>query len=171
MGDKSAIEWTNTTWNVFTGCTKISPGCKNCYAERYSLRLKNMGVKKYSHGFGLTFHPEVMEYPLKIKASRMIFVNSMSDLFHEDISFDLIKKIFDVMVMAKWHKFQILTKRSIRLKEFGKWYGEFPQNVWIGVSVESLKFKKRIEDLRTVKAHVHFLSLEPLLESLGKLKS
>lgn len=169
MGDKSAIEWTNTTWNVYTGCSKISPGCKNCYAERYALRLKNMGIKKYANGFDLTFHSDVLEYPLKIKSPRMIFVNSMSDLFHEDIHFDSIKLIFDIMEKAEWHNFQILTKRSSRLKEFGRWYGSFPKNVWMGVSVETSKYKKRIDELRNTKSKIHFLSLEPLLESLGIL--
>lgn len=100
MADKSLIEWTNTTWNVVTGCNKVSPGCKNCYAERYSLRLQKMGVEKYSNGFRLTFHPEALHYPLSLKKSRMIFVNSMSDLFHEDIPFEDIAKIFKVMEKA-----------------------------------------------------------------------
>lgn len=169
MADKSFIEWTNSTWNVVTGCDKVSPGCKNCYAERYSLRLKKMGVKKYSQGFKLTFHPDTMDYPFKLKQPKMIFVNSMSDLFHKDIPFKFIDKVFDVMTKANWHQYQILTKRSDRLREFGEHYGRFPDNIWIGVSIETEPYKKRIEDLRSIKANIHFLSLEPLLGPLGKL--
>jgi protein gp37 len=169
LADKSFIEWTNTTWNVITGCDKVSPGCKNCYAERYANRLKKMGVKKYANGFKLTFHEDTLVYPLKIKEPRMIFVNSMSDLFHEKISFVVISKVFDIMKKANWHHYQILTKRSKRLREFSKFYGTFPNNVWIGVSVETHFYKERIEDLRNVDAGIHFLSLEPLLGSLGKL--
>lgn len=170
MANKSAIEWTNTTWNVVTGCDKVSPGCRNCYAERLALRLQKMGTKKYSNGFKLTIHEDILDYPLKIKDSRMIFVNSMSDLFHSEISFEFIILIFDVIKKAKWHNFQILTKRSERLKEFGKIYGEFPENVWIGVSVENQYFKNRILDLESITASVRFLSLEPLIGSVGKLE-
>ena len=169
MANKSQIEWTNSTWNVITGCDKVSPGCKNCYAERVATRLQKMGVKKYANGFGLKIHLDVMDYPFKIKQPKMIFVNSMSDLFHEKLSFDFIKKIFDVMEKANWHQYQILTKRNERLKEFGKYFGKFPNNVWIGVSVENSLFKKRIDDLKTIDAKIHFLSLEPLLGPLGKL--
>ena len=169
MADKSAIEWTNTTWNVITGCDKVSSGCRNCYAERLALRLQKMGTKKYSNGFKLTIHEDTLDFPLKIKDSRMIFVNSMSDLFHKDVPFEFIIMIFDVIKKAKWHKFQILTKRSERLKEFGKIYGEFPKNVWMGVSVENQYFRNRISDLKTIKASVHFLSLEPLIGSVGRL--
>jgi protein gp37 len=147
----------------------VSPGCKNCYAERYANRLKRMGVKKYADGFKLTFHEDTHEYPLKLKEPRMIFVNSMSDLFHEKISFGFINKVFEMMKQANWHQFQILTKRSKRLREFGKFYGVFPNNVWIGVSVETSFYKWRIEDLKQVEARIHFLSSEPLLGSLGKL--
>lgn len=164
MADKSFIEWTNSTWNVVTGCDKVSPGCKNCYAERYAIRLKKMGVKKYSNGFKLTLHPSVMDYPLSLRESRMIFVNSMSDLFHSAISFEFIEKVFDIMKKADWHQYQILTKRNERLKEFGHYYGKFPDNVWIGVSVESALYKNRINDLGDIRARVHFLCLEPLLE-------
>jgi protein gp37 len=169
MGDKSNIEWTNATWNVITGCDKISLGCKFCYAERYALRLKKMGIKKYQYGFKLTFHPDVMGYPLKLKQPRMIFVNSMSDLFHEDIPFSFINQVFTIMEKANWHNYQILTNRSNRLKEFGESYGRFPNNVWIGVSIESAVYKQRMDDLKTVNANVHFLSLEPLLGRMGKL--
>jgi protein gp37 len=170
MADKSFIEWTNSTWNVVTGCDKVSPGCKNCYAERYAIRLKNMGVKKYENGFKLTLHPDKMDYPLSLKGHRMIFVNSMSDLFHKDVPFEFIEKIFEVMKKADRHQYQILTKRSERLKEFSSHYGRFPDNVWIGVSVETAVYKKRIDDLKKVDAKIHFLSLEPLLGPLGKLE-
>ncbi|MGH9985896.1 MAG: DUF5131 family protein [Nitrososphaeraceae archaeon] len=169
MANKSFIEWTNSTWNVVTGCDKVSPGCKNCYAERYATRLKMMGVKKYKRGFKLALHPDVLDYPLTLKSPRMIFVNSMSDLFHKDISFEFIEKIFRVMNDTPRHQYQILTKRNQGLKEFGNYYGKFPDNVWIGVSVETAEYKKRIYDLKKVDAKVHFLSLEPLLGSLGKL--
>ncbi len=170
MANKSAIEWTNATWNVITGCDKVSPGCRNCYAEKFSLRLQKMGTKKYSNGFKLTIHEDVIDFPLKIKEPRMIFVNSMSDLFHKEISFEFIRMIFDVIEKAKWHKFQILTKRSERLKEFGKIYGDFPNNIWIGVSVENQYFKNRISDLKLIGSKVHFLSLEPLIGPIGQLE-
>jgi protein gp37 len=169
MGDKSSIEWTNATWNVITGCDKVSPGCKNCYAERYAIRLQKMGTKKYRYGFRLTLHPDTMDYPLRLKEPKMVFVNSMSDLFHEKISFAFISKIFEIIKKANWHQFQILTKRNRRLTEFGEYYGRFPSNVWIGVSVENELFKSRIDDLKRVEADIHFLSLEPLLGPLGKL--
>jgi protein gp37 len=159
MGEKSAIEWTNSTWNVVTGCDKVSPGCKNCYAERYALRLKKMGVKKYVNGFKLAFHPDVMDYPITLKQPRRIFVNSMSDLFHENIPFEFIERVFEVMEKANWHQFQILTKRGEKLKQFGSQYGKFPDNVWIGVSIENHFYKNRIDCLRTINAAIHFLSL------------
>jgi protein gp37 len=169
MADKSSIEWTNTTWNVVTGCDKVSSGCKNCYAERYAKRLQKMGIRKYRYGFKLTFHPDTMDYPLRLKEPKMIFVNSMSDLFHEKISFDFIVKVFEIIKKAYWHQFQILTKRNQRLREFGNYYGPFPDNIWIGVSVEAALYKERINDLKEVDANIHFLSLEPLLGKLGKL--
>lgn len=169
MADKSFIEWTNSTWNVVTGCDKVSPGCKNCYAERYANRLRKMGIKKYRNGFKLTFHPDVMNHPISIKEPRMIFVNSMSDLFHKDISFRFIENVFEIIKRTPWHQYQILTKRSKRLKEFGDYYGRFPDNSWIGVSVESASYKNRIDDLRQIKTKIHFLSLEPLLGPIGKL--
>lgn len=169
MANKTQIEWTNATWNVFTGCDKVSPGCANCYAERYAKRLQRMGVRKYSSGFDLTFHPEVMDYPLKLPRPRLIFVNSMSDLFHENIDFELIDRIFQTMKEADWHTYQILTKRSARLAKYAEHYGNFPNNIWIGVSVESSKYKSRISDLKKVRSKTHFLSLEPLLGPLGDL--
>ena len=129
--------------------TKFSPGCKNCYAERYAKRLQSMSVKKYSNEFELTFHQDVMTYPSRLKDPRMIFVNSMSDLFHERIHFELIDNIFLMMQKADWHTYQILTKRSKRLADFGKYYGKFPDNVWIGVSVESSAYKNRIQNIKS----------------------
>jgi protein gp37 len=128
-----------------------------------------MGVRKYSHGFKLTFHPDAMEYPLTLKQPRMIFVNSMSDLFHAEIPFAFIEKVFEIMKQANWHQYQILTKRGERLRDFASSYGQFPDNVWIGVSVESEAYKQRIDHLRSVDASVHFLSLEPLLGPLGQI--
>jgi protein gp37 len=169
MANKSFIEWTNSTWNVLTGCDKVSSGCRNCYAERYANRLMRMGTKKYSNGFKLTIHEDVMRFPLTLKQPKMIFVNSMSDLFHEDIPFDFIHRVFQTIKEADWHIYQILTKRSKRLAEFADYYGRFPHNIWIGVSIESAQYKHRILDLIKVGAKVHFLSLEPLLGSLGHL--
>lgn len=156
------IEWTNTTWNPTTGCTKISPGCTHCYAEKLSKRLKAMGVSKYSNEFILTLHPSTLSLPLKWKKPSLIFVNSMSDLFHDDVPFEYISKVFDVMREAHWHTFQILTKRSKRLVDLNhliKW----PSNVWMGVTVETKEYIYRIDDLRHTNAQIKFLSLEPLL--------
>lgn len=164
----SKIEWTESTWNPVTGCTKISAGCQHCYAERMAKRLKAMGQLNYRNGFKVTLHEQVLEYPLLWKKPKTIFVNSMSDLFHEEIPDHFIKKVFDTMRRAYWHKFQVLTKRSSRLKELATQL-DWPGNVWMGVTVENTKVKTRIDDLRTVPAFIRFLSLEPLLESLGYL--
>ena len=164
----SKIEWTESTWNPVTGCTKISAGCQHCYAERMAKRLKAMGQLNYRNGFEVTLHEQVLEYPLLWKKPKTIFVNSMSDLFHEEIPDHFIKKVFDTMKRAYWHKFQVLTKRSSRLKELATQL-DWPENVWMGVTVENTKVKNRIDDLRTVPAFIRFLSLEPLLESLGYL--
>lgn len=165
---KSSIEWTESTWNPITGCTKISPGCTHCYAERMALRLKAMGAAKYSGGFKLTLHQDVLEAPLAWKKPQVIFVNSMSDLFHENVPVTFIERVFDIMRKAHWHKFQILTKRSQRLAEIAK-YLEWPENVWMGVSVENEDYSFRIDHLRCVDAHVRFLSLEPLIGPLPRL--
>jgi protein gp37 len=162
------IEWTESTWNPVTGCTKISQGCKNCYAERMAKRLKSMGQPNYSNGFQVTLHEHVLKYPLLWKKPRTIFVNSMSDLFHEHVPDSFIFKIFYIMEKAYWHQFQILTKRSSRLKELSTIL-HWPKNVWIGVSVENKATKFRIDDLRSVPADIRFLSLEPLLEPLLSL--
>lgn len=165
MSIRSSIEWTESTWNPMTGCTKVSPGCKHCYAERMALRLQAMGQPKYANGFKLTLHEHVLEQPLSWKKPQKIFVNSMSDLFHEDAPLDFVHRVFDVMRRASWHTFQVLTKRSRRLLELNPEI-DWPTNVWMGVSVESQGYTFRIEHLRQTDAHVKFLSLEPLLGPL-----
>lgn len=169
MGAKSAIEWTESTWNPVTGCTKVSPGCKNCYVERMAKRLQAMGQPNYANGFGLAVHEHVLELPLRWKTPRVIFVNSMSDLFHKDVSLAFIKKVFDIMNRADWHQYQILTKRSARLLELDR-HLPWADHIWMGVSVETEKYAYRIDDLRGTGAHIKFLSLEPLLGPLPKLK-
>ncbi|MEW6237152.1 MAG: phage Gp37/Gp68 family protein [Candidatus Omnitrophota bacterium] len=162
MSDKSAIEWTESTWNPLTGCTKISPGCKYCYAERLAKRLQAMGQPNYKEGFRLSFHEEAVSIPLSWKKPRTIFVNSMSDLFHKNVQAEFIKKIFDVMNKAKRHRFQILTKRSDRLLTLNDAIA-WPENVWMGVSVESDDYLFRVDHLRNTDAHIKFISFEPLL--------
>lgn len=164
----SKIEWTESTWNPVTGCTKTSAGCLNCYAERMAKRLKAMGQANYAKGFEVTMHPHVLEHPLKWKKSQIIFVNSMSDLFHEDVPLEFIRQIFDVMIRADWHTFQILTKRSKRLEELAPLL-DWPQNVWMGVTVENASCTYRIDHLCTVPAAVRFLSMEPLLSAVDDM--
>ena len=164
----SKIEWTESTWNPVTGCTKISSGCKNCYAERMAKRLKMMKQPNYANGFQVALHEHVLEHPLRWKKPQTIFVNSMSDLFHEQVPDSFIFKIFDIMKLAYWHQFQILTKRSARLMGLAPRL-DWPENVWIGVSVENEAVKFRIDDLRWVPAAIRFLSLEPLLGPLAFL--
>ncbi len=168
MAHKSPIEWTESTWNPVTGCNKISPGCKNCYAERMAKRLNAMGQANYRNGFKLTLQPQMLELPLKWKKPQTIFVNSMSDLFHRDVTLEYIQQVFDVMKRAHWHRFQVLTKRSDRLAELSSEI-EWADNIWMGVSVESQKYAYRIDDLRATGAKIKFLSLEPLLSSLKNL--
>jgi protein gp37 len=168
MGAKSTIEWTESTWNPVTGCNKISPGCKICYAERLAKRLKAMGQPNYRNGFKLTLQPQMLELPLKWKKPQTIFVNSMSDLFHTDIPLDYIQRVFDVMNRAHWHRFQVLTKRADRLAEVSSEL-QWSQNIWMGVSVESQKYVHRIDDLRQTGAMIKFLSLEPLIGPLKDL--
>ena len=158
----SKIEWTDSTWNPITGCTKISPGCKNCYAERMAKRLQAMGQANYENGFKLTLQPHMLNRPLEWKKPSLIFVNSMSDLFHKDVPLDYIQKIFSVMREAHWHQFQILTKRSERLAKLSSKLS-WPENVWMGVSVENQDYSFRIDHLRETEAKVKFLSLEPLI--------
>ncbi len=168
MATNSPIEWTDATWNPVTGCTKVSPGCKHCYAERLARRLRAMGQENYSNGFELTLQPQMLELPLRWKTPKRIFVNSMSDLFHKDVPTEYIKQVFEVMRRAHWHQYQILTKRSERVLELSSELNWVPQ-IWMGVSVENEKYTYRIDDLRKTGAHVKFLSLEPLLGPLGKL--
>lgn len=158
----SSIEWTEATWNPLTGCTKLSPACKNCYAERMSLRLKAMGQPNYARGFQVTPHEQILDLPLRWKKPQTIFVNSMSDLFHEDVPEEFILRVFDVMHSANWHSFQVLTKRSERLLKLAPQLTWAP-NIWMGVSVENQDYTFRINDLRKTGARVKFLSLEPLL--------
>jgi len=168
MGDNSAIEWTDATWNPVTGCTKISPGCKNCYAERLALRLRAMGNPRYLDGFSITLHHDLLDLPLKWRRPRRIFVNSMSDLFHESVPDDFIHQVFDVMKRAHWHTFQVLTKRAERLAQLAPVLS-WPQNVWQGVSVESARYTIRVTELAKVPAAVRFLSVEPLLGPISDL--
>lgn len=174
MSEKSHIEWTESTWNPVTGCTKISAGCKHCYAEAFAERWRGIKGHPYEQGFDLRLWPERLALPLRWKAPRMIFVNSMSDLFHKDVPDDFIRRTFDVMIQARQHIFQILTKRSQRFAEWSNKYftrkgvqepgkKEWPENVWAGVSVENQGCVWRIKDLQLVPASIRFLSLEPLL--------
>ena len=168
MAANSAIEWTGSTWNPVTGCTKMSPGCKHCYAERMAKRLQAMGQKNYVNGFDLALHPHVLELPLTWRKPQTIFVNSMSDLFLEEVPTDFIKQVFDVMRRANWHTFQILTKRAARLAELSPalpWEG----NIWMGVSVENSDYAFRVDHLRMTDAHVKFLSMEPLIGPVPSL--
>ena len=168
MSNNSNIEWTKSTWNPLTGCTKISPGCKHCYAERMALRLKAMGQPNYANGYNITIHEHALDLPLTWKKPQVVFVNSMSDLFHEAVPVEFILKVFDIMRQASWHTFQVLTKRSQRLADLDKeirWSG----NIWMGVSVENDNYQYRIDDLKKTKAPIKFLSLEPLLGPLPNL--
>jgi protein gp37 len=178
MGDKSAIEWTEATWNPVTGCDQISAGCDNCYALALSKRLKAMGASKYQNdgnsrtsgpGFGVTTHPAALEQPFRWRSPRVVFVNSMSDLFHAKVPTAFIQDVFDVMADTPRHTYQVLTKRSLRVRRLAdqlKW----PANVWLGVSVEDATQLRRIEHLRDVPAAVRFLSCEPLLGPLDGIK-
>ena len=168
MALSSSIEWTEATWNPLTGCTKVSEGCKNCYAERLAQRLQAMGTQNYSNGFKLTLQRHVLEYPLRWRKPQTIFVNSMSDLFHEDVPDEFIADIFNIMRRASWHRFQILTKRSERLAKLTHTIQWVP-NVWMGVTVENQDYTFRIDHLRTTNATTKFLSLEPLLGPLLNL--
>lgn len=168
MATNSSIEWTESTWNPLTGCTKISPGCKHCYAERMAIRLQAMGQPNYARGFKLTLHERALELPLHWKKPQTIFVNSMSDLFHKDVPVEFIQKVFEVMQQAHWHCFQVLTKRSERLVQLAPDL-EWTPNIWMGVSVENNDYTFRIDHLRKTGAQIKFLSLEPLLGPLQNL--
>lgn len=168
MGVGSSIEWTESTWNPVTGCTKTSPGCAHCYAERMARRLQAMGQPNYVSGFDLTLQEKALELPLSWKRPQRVFVNSMSDLFHKGVPIEFIRRVFDVMCQAHWHQYQVLTKRSERLAELAPLLPWRP-HIWMGVSVESAKYTYRIDHLRQTPAQVRFLSLEPLLGPLMHL--
>lgn len=162
------IEWTEATWNPVTGCTKTSPGCANCYAERMTRRLKAMGQPNYKKGFKVATHPAMLDYPLGWRKPRMVFVNSMGDLFHEDVPKTFIQSVFKVMEKAHWHTYQVLTKRAERLFDMALEL-PWPNNLWMGVTVEDREHLYRIDSLRTTKAKVKFISFEPLLGKIGKV--
>ena len=168
MGAKSSIEWTDSTWNPVTGCTKISPGCANCYAERMAKRLHAMGQPNYANGFKVTTHPHMLEKPLEWQQGQVVFVNSMSDLFHRDVPDAFIRDVFRVMAQADWHLFQVLTKRSGRLASLA---GSLPwaDHIWAGVSVENEGYLSRIDHLREMPAAVRFVSFEPLIGPIEDL--
>jgi protein gp37 len=168
MADNSRIEWTEATWNPVTGCDKVSPGCAHCYAETFAERWRGVADHPYEQGFDLKLWPERLEVPLRWRRPRVIFVNSMSDLFHEDIPEDFIVEVFDVMRRADWHVFQILTKRHDRLADLAPNL-PWPTNVWMGVSIENRRFVHRADALRAVPAAVRFISAEPLLGRLEGL--
>lgn len=168
MADKSAIEWTEATWNPVTGCTKISAGCRNCYAERMAFRLQAMGQPNYLGGFDVAMHESALDLPLRWSKPRLVFVNSMSDLFHERVPAEFIERVFSVMAQCPQHTFQVLTKRSKRLKEIASRL-PWPHNVWMGVTIEEGRYVSRIEDLRHVPSAVRFLSCEPLIGPIETL--
>ena len=168
MATDSKIEWTDATWNPVTGCHKVSPGCKLCYAERLARRLKATGMVKYRNGFAVTTHPDTLEIPLRWRKPRTIFVNSMSDLFHSQIPDRFIRDVFAVMEQAHWHRYQVLTKRPERVAALNPLL-PWPAQIWLGVSVESARYTHRIDLLRQTGAAVKFLSLEPLLAPLPAL--
>jgi protein gp37 len=168
MAQQSTIEWTESTWNPVTGCTKISPGCKHCYAERMARRLLAMGSPRYENAFELTLHPDVVEAPLSWKKGQTIFVNSMSDLFHAEVPEYFIRDVFDVMERAHWHQFQVLTKRPERAAELASNL-PWPPNVWMGTSIETRDYTWRARFLRRIPAAVRFLSVEPLLGPIPRL--
>lgn len=167
MTRKTTIEWTEQTWNPTTGCTKISPGCKHCYAEVMAKRLQAMGARGYENGFNLSILPERLNQPLRRRKPTTYFVNSMSDLFHNDIPFGFLDQVFDVIKHTPQHTYQILTKRSARMRKYFA-SRDVPNNVWLGVSVENRKYGvQRVDDLREIEAGIRFLSVEPLLEDIG----
>jgi protein gp37 len=177
VADKTSIEWTETTWNPVTGCDRTSPGCDHCYAMRLAGRLKAMGQSHYQRdgdprtsgpGFGVACHDDIVEAPLRWRTPRLVFVNSMSDLLHPEVPDDFVRQVFATMSTASHHTFQVLTKRSRRLRELGPSL-VWPANVWMGVSVENARYRFRITDLRAVPAAVRFLSIEPLIGPVGEL--
>jgi protein gp37 len=172
MASSTAIEWTDATWNPVTGCTKISAGCDSCYAERFAERFRGVRGHPFEKGFDLQLRPERLEQPLRWRDAKMIFVNSMSDLFHKQVPFSFIDRVFDTMERAHWHKFQVLTKRSSRLRDYvNARYPDkpAPQHIWLGTSIEDGSKKSRIEHIRASNASVRFLSIEPLLGPIGRI--
>ncbi len=168
MSAKTTIEWTEMSWNPVTGCTKISPGCLNCYAERMAMRLSAMGQKRYRNGFSVTLQPDLLDQPDRWISARTIFVNSMSDLFHQQVPLNYIRKVFATIKRNPHHTFQVLTKRSGRLARMAhslRW----PHNLWVGVSVENEDYLSRIDELREVPAAVRFISCEPLIGPLNRI--
>lgn len=168
MATNSHIEWTEATWNPVTGCTKISPGCAHCYAERMAKRLQAMGQRNYARGFELTLQEQMLELPFRWKRPKRIFVNSMSDMFHVEVPVEFVQRVFDVMRRASWHQYQVLTKRSDRLLALDGQL-DWQPHIWMGVSVENARFLHRVDHLRDTGAHVKFLSLEPLLGPMAHL--
>jgi protein gp37 len=168
MAIHSKIEWTDSSWNPLTGCSKISPGCMHCYAERMAKRLKSMSQANYKNGFRLTTHPQLLFKPLEWKTPQIIFVNSMSDLFHKQVPDSFILEVINTIRLANWHVFQVLTKRSERLLEINNSI-EWPCNLWMGVSVENEDYLYRIDHLRKTNAKIKFISIEPLLGSIPDL--
>ena len=168
MSDKSTIEWTDATWNPVTGCTQVSPGCDHCYALTFAERFRGVPGHPYEQGFDLKLWPDRLELPLQWRKPRRIFVNSMSDLFHKDIPDEYIRRVFEVMVKADWHIFQVLTKRSARLARLGPTLPWKP-HIWAGVSIETERYTWRADHLRKVPAHIRFISAEPLLGPLDNL--
>jgi protein gp37 len=172
MASSTAIEWTNATWNPVTGCTKVSAGCDHCYAERFSERFRGVAGHPFSMGFDLTLRPERLKQPLQWRRPRMIFVNSMSDLFHKQVPFEFVDRVFDVMETASWHTFQVLTKRSPRMRDYiRRRYGHCgaPVHVWLGASVENHTNLSRVRHLVQTPVQLRFLSIEPLLGPIGSL--
>ena len=167
----SKIEWTDQTWNPVTGCTVISPGCDNCYAERQAHRMQRMGKPKYAKGFEVVTHPKSLDEPAKWRKPQKVFVNSMSDLFHHEVPYDFIDEVIAVMRLAPQHDYQVLTKRPKTASHWysSRGYGELPPNLWLGVSVEDRERRYRIDHLKAIPAPVRFLSIEPLLEDVGEL--
>jgi protein gp37 len=169
MALHSKIEWTDATWNPVTGCTQVSAGCDHCYALTFAERFRGVSGHPYEQGFDMRLWPERLEMPLRWKQPRRIFVNSMSDLFHSDIPADYIRQVFDVMVRADWHIFQVLTKRPQRLARLGSSL-PWPAHIWAGVSIETNEYAWRADFLRRVPAQVRFISAEPLLGPLDRLE-
>jgi protein gp37 len=172
MASSTAIEWTDATWNPVTGCTKISAGCDHCYAERFSERFRGVPGHPFEFGFDLTLRPERLETPLKWRQPRMIFVNSMSDLFHKEVPWEFTSRVFDTMETADWHTFQVLTKRSSLMRDFlRKRYiaNRGPSHIWLGVSIEDGTKLSRLRHLQQTPAGIRFLSIEPLIGRIGKI--